>query len=93
MRCSRLCVFLLLLIACAWPAVNGSLSGVVRDATGAVVPKADIKATNVDTNVTNTAVTDSLGAYSFLSLPVGRYSPEVKAELPALGTNGQYAQH
>src|SRR5215471_1825797 len=80
MRRSKLCAFLLLLVASAWAAVNGSLSGVARDATGAVVPKADIRATNVDTNVTNIAVTDSLGAYSFLSLPVGRYSLEVKAE-------------
>ena len=81
MRRLRLCVFPLLWIAAtsAWAAVNGSIAGVVKDSTGAVIPKAAVKATNVDTNVTSTAVTDNLGAYSFLSLPVGRYRLEVQA--------------
>src|SRR5271155_5030355 len=81
MRRLRLCVFLLLFIAAtsAWAQVNGSIAGVVKDSTGAVIPKAAVKATNVDTNVISTAVTDNLGAYAFLSLPVGRYRLEVQA--------------
>src|SRR5580704_6158541 len=78
----RLGVLPLVLItaASAWAAVNGSISGVIKDATGAVIPKADVKAVNVDTNVTGSTVTDNLGAYSFLSLPVGPYRLEVKAD-------------
>src|SRR5712692_1006157 len=82
MRGSQLSVLPLLFLAgvSAWADVNGSISGVVKDPTGAVIPKAEVKVLNLATNITKTAVTDSLGAYSFLSLPVGRYRLEVRAE-------------
>src|SRR5215471_11996637 len=81
MRHSAFCVLLAVSMAAlpAWAAVNGSISGVIKDSTGAVIPKAEVKAINVDTNVTSATVTDSLGAYAFLSLPVGRYRLEVRA--------------
>lgn len=59
--------------------VNGSVSGVVKDASGALVPQAEVKIINIDTNVTQTVHTSSDAVYSFLSLPVGHYRLEVRA--------------
>ena len=58
-------------------AVGGSISGTVTDATGGAVSKADVTATNSDTGIRQTVVTDDKGFYSFPSLPVGRYDLEV----------------
>jgi len=63
----------------AWAGITGSISGTVTDASGAVVPKAEVTAVEVNTNVTWRAATDNLGSYSFLALPVGEYKLEVKA--------------
>jgi len=63
----------------AWAGITGSISGTVTDASGAVVPKAEVTAVEVNTNVTQMATTDNLGSYSFLALPVGEYKLEVKA--------------
>jgi hypothetical protein len=60
--------------------VNGTVSGVVRDSSGALVPNAEVKIINVDTNVTETVRTNTAAAYSFLSLPVGHYRLEVRAQ-------------
>jgi hypothetical protein len=54
--------------------------GTVTDPTGAVIPGATITATNVDTMVTYTAVTDERGAYQVLLLPIGMYT--VTADQP-----------
>ncbi len=62
-----------------WASINGSISGVVKDPTGAVIPNAEVTVLNVGTNISQTVHTDGLGAYSFLSVPVGRYRLEVKA--------------
>ena len=59
--------------------VNGSVSGVVKDLTGALVTQAEVKINNVDTNVSSTVRTNADGVYSFLSLPVGHYRLEVRA--------------
>lgn len=67
------------LAVAVWAGENGSVSGVVKDPTGAVVPNAQVKIVNLETNLTKTLPTDSTGVYSFLSLPVGRYALEVKA--------------
>jgi len=59
--------------------VNGTISGVVKDPTGATVPQAEVTITNVATNVSQAVRTNNLGVYSFLSLRVGQYRLEVKA--------------
>lgn len=60
--------------------VNGSISGQIKDSSGAVVPQAQTAITNLGTNVVQMAVSNADGAYSFLSLPVGRYRLEVQAK-------------
>ena len=58
---------------------RGAISGTVRDATGALVPGAMVTATNMDTNISRSAVTDVQGFYRVPALEPGRYA--VKAEL------------
>jgi hypothetical protein len=60
-------------------AVGGKISGTVNDSTGAVVPKAVVTATNTDTGVQQTVLTNDSGAYSFPSLPVGHYNLDITA--------------
>jgi hypothetical protein len=60
-----------------WGSVTGSISGVVRDASGAVIPAAQVIALNVQTGVKWTLTTDADGFYSFQALPIGTYNIEV----------------
>ena len=58
----------------AWAAITGSISGVVTDPSGAVVPGVTIVATAVSTNVQTTAVTDAKGFYNLPTLNVDTYN-------------------
>ena len=58
---------------------TGRISGVVKDASGAVVPGVTITATQEETGVTQHTVTTEAGLFVFPSLTVGPYT--VKAEL------------
>ena len=53
--------------------VTGTISGTVRDSTGAAVPNADLVATDATTNLTKETHSDGQGQYTFLALPPGRY--------------------
>jgi hypothetical protein len=55
-------------------AITGSISGVVTDPSGAVVPGVTVVATAVSTNVQSKAVTDSKGFYRFPTLNVDTYN-------------------
>jgi Carboxypeptidase regulatory-like domain len=73
-----LLVFLTLGIGYAFGQGNtGSILGTVTDPTGAVVPGADVVATNVKTGVQSNAVTDGLGNYLIQFLQPGAYRLEV----------------
>ncbi|HSU69234.1 MAG TPA: carboxypeptidase-like regulatory domain-containing protein, partial [Tepidisphaeraceae bacterium] len=61
-----------------------SLTGIVADQSGAVVPGATVTATNEATNVAYTATSNEAGNYTISSLPVGSYV--VKAELSRFKT-------
>ena len=58
---------------------DGAIAGTILDPTGAVVPRANVRASNVGTGLTLTQVTDNSGTYSFSPLPAGRYKIEVAA--------------
>jgi hypothetical protein len=60
-------------------AVYGSISGIVKDASGAPVPGATITVTNLDRKTVDTAVSNESGIYVKERLVPGTY--EVKAEL------------
>ncbi|MEW5979482.1 MAG: TonB-dependent receptor [Acidobacteriota bacterium] len=53
---------------------EGSILGVVKDSSGAVVAGAEVTVVNVDTNLTKMATTDSQGNFEILALPRGFYS-------------------
>jgi hypothetical protein len=58
---------------------NAQMHGRITDPSGAVVPKAQIKATQVATGMTRTTVSNSDGTYILPGLPVGPYTLEVQA--------------
>jgi len=66
------------LVLSATPALaqsgRGTISGLVKDASGSVVPGVTVTATNRGTNAVATAVTNADGLYSFRNLPLGTYS-------------------
>jgi len=56
---------------------TGSVLGVVKDSTGAVLPGASVSVVNADTNVTRTVTTNAVGEFKVEFLPVGTYRVEV----------------
>src|SRR6266508_6495289 len=68
------------IILCFFPASSlwaqkdaGTITGTVRDATGAVVPGVAITVTHVQTNISFTTVTGATGTYTVPALRVGEY--------------------
>jgi hypothetical protein len=59
--------------------ITGGISGTVSDPAGAVIPGASITVTNIGTQLTRRANSDSAGAFSLQYLPVGTYTVEVTA--------------
>ncbi len=53
--------------------VTGTISGIVKDSSGAVVPNVEVTATNTGTNAAYKATSDAVGAYSIRALPIGVY--------------------
>ena len=72
--------FLFLAAAAFGQSGSASLTGIVQDTSGGVVPGASVVIRNVDTGVETRAVSSSTGSYTFPSLPVGSY--ELAAESP-----------
>ncbi|NLT65737.1 MAG: TonB-dependent receptor [Acidobacteria bacterium] len=62
---------------------NSALSGTVQDSSKGVLPGATVTATNTETNVVGTTITNDSGVYSF-SLQPGLY--KVTAEMPGFQT-------
>ena len=58
---------------------TGTILGVVKDSSGAVVPGAKVTARETDTGATRTVTTGNDGAYRFDALAVGTYSVTVEA--------------
>src|SRR5437868_3295349 len=77
-RVSRVTACLLFVSALALHAAaqvnNASMTGLITDTAGAVVPNASVTLKNKATNVETTATTDSSGYYTFASVPVGAYT-------------------
>jgi Carboxypeptidase regulatory-like domain len=58
---------------------TADILGTVTDATGAVVPNANIVLTNLGTNEKRTTQSNASGDYNFTLLPVGHYSVSIQA--------------
>ncbi len=59
---------------------RGTVSGIIKDPNGAVIPGAQITLTNTDTTVTRTSVTNDEGFYRFDAVDLGTYSLTVAAQ-------------
>jgi hypothetical protein len=64
--------------------ITGTITGLVIDSTGAIVPGAAVKVRNMETNLTLRPITDATGIYVAPLLPPGRY--EVSVEHPGFKT-------
>src|SRR5580658_8123900 len=71
------CLFVFLVVAfsasVSFAQFSGGVTGVVQDATGASVPKANVVLVQVGTQVTRTVVTDANGGFNFVSLAPANY--------------------
>lgn len=74
---------LLFVLACLLRPVqaqfSGSVSGVVQDASGAVIPNAAVTLENARTNIAQNTTTNAGGIYRFVSLPPGEYNVRAEA--------------
>ena len=61
-----------------WSQTTATISGTVRDTSGAVIPGTSVTVRNVDTGTTRTAMTDAQGRFQFPNLGSGNW--EVQAE-------------
>jgi hypothetical protein len=68
-----LLVGLLLAVPAAAQEQRGSIEGVVKDSSGAVLPGVTVEARSPAMVGVTTVVSDSEGVYRFPSLPPGRY--------------------
>ncbi len=78
-----LCVFALSANAFA-QTTNATLGGTVSDPSRALIPGVTVTATNTQTGIASTSVTNETGSYNFPSLQTGIY--KVIAELPGFQT-------
>src|ERR1700684_1068861 len=58
---------------------TGTITGVLRDNSGAVIPKAQVTIRNTATGLANSTVTDSQGLYVSPPLDPGDYTVEVES--------------
>ena len=59
--------------------VTGSIFGFVRDRSEAVIARAQVRATNVETNLVMETISGPNGEYRLLALPAGTYRVEAGA--------------
>src|SRR5450631_2545051 len=52
----------------------GSIAGIVKDPSGALIPSVKLTLTNTDTNARLSTVTNTSGEFQFLQLPPTNYS-------------------
>src|SRR5688572_14800526 len=78
-------LFCLLLSGVAYSQVGGAtLLGTIADTAGMPIPGTTVTATNLQTGVVVTIITNTVGEYQFTGLPAGSYV--VRAELPGFQT-------
>lgn len=71
----------MLLFACSsWAQGTAQINGTVTDKSGAVVVSAAVKATQTETGIARTTMSNETGAYALPNLPIGPYRLEVSAQ-------------
>ena len=72
-------ISLILPIASAWAFAASSISGVVKDPSGAAIPGAQLTLIETARKTKFSTTTDGQGFYSFPALPVGHYDLTIEA--------------
>ena len=71
---ATLMALLVLVSPAAAQETRGSIEGIIKDSSGAILPGVTVEARGVSVGSTATAVTDGAGVYRFPALPPGRYT-------------------
>src|SRR2546423_3498772 len=66
----------ILATANVWAQATAEISGTVKDATGAVLPGVEVTATQTETGIARSTVSNETGAYALPNLPIGSYKLE-----------------
>src|SRR5215831_8502245 len=74
-----LLLFLAVTVAVNAQTFRGAINGTVSDPSGAVVPNAKVKATELATSIDHNTVTTGDGQFAFQDIPVGVYKVTVTA--------------
>jgi len=78
----KLAVLLVLIISLTitsttvWAQATAQITGTVHDPSGAVLPGVEIKATQTETGITRTTISNETGGYILSNLPTGPYRLE-----------------
>ena len=72
--CLALFAFCLATMTCMAQNTSGSLSGIVRDTSDAVVPDSVIVLTNEATGTDRRTISNGSGNFTFVAVPSGRYT-------------------
>ena len=86
-RASAAVVLWVVLAVPALAQTLGTITGEVKDSTGAVVPGATVTVVNKATNATRTTASNDVGLFDFPALPPGHYT--VKSELDGFKTTSR----
>src|SRR5262245_37464110 len=70
-----------------WPQASAQISGTAKDQSGAVLPGVEIRATQAETGIARTTVTNETGSYVLPNLPIGPY--KLEGSLPGFRTYAQ----
>ena len=81
------CVLLILATTGLWAQATAQISGTVRDQSSAVLPGVEVTATQTDTGIARSAVTNETGSYVLSNLALGPY--RLEAALPGFRTYAQ----
>ena len=68
----------------AWAQATAQISGTVKDPSGAVLPGVEVTATQTETGISRTTVTNETGSYVLSNLALGQY--RLQATLPGFQT-------
>ena len=77
-------VVVVLVGSTVWAQSTAQITGTVKDASGAVLPGAEVTATHIETGIARMTVSNETGAYVLPNLVTGAYKFE--ASLPGFRT-------
>src|SRR5437868_2554563 len=86
-RALSLFIIVVLCSGVVWGQATAQVSGTVHDQSGAVLPGVEVTATQTDTGISRSTVTNETGTFVLPNLPLGPY--RLEASLPGFRTFAQ----